>query len=139
MTYAYYHIFHILDFKTATIIKGTQIISILLVACIMRRLQNQPDVACKLGLIIAFEPIPELLEEACKRGLIIVFEPIPELLEEACKRGLIIVFSACNKGNRRRLQAAKLGLEWQNNNFARSLRFFAYSLVVAARQRRENP
>ena len=78
MTYAYYHIFHILDFKTATIIKGTQSISILLVACIMRRFQNQPDVACKRGLIIAFEPIPELLEEACKRGLIIVFEPIPE-------------------------------------------------------------
>ena len=101
MTYAYYHIFHILDFKTATIIKGTQSISILLVACIMRRFQNQPDVACK--------------------------------------RGLIIVFSACNKGNRRRLQAGKLGLEWQNNNFARSLRFFVYSLVVAARQRRENP
>lgn len=92
MTYAYYHIFHILDFKTATIIKGTQSISILLVACIMRRFQNQPDVACKRGLIIAFKPIPELLEEACKRGLIIVFEPIPELLEEACKRGLIIVF-----------------------------------------------
>ena len=86
------HLSHNLDFKTATIIKGTQSISILLVACIIRRFQNQPDVACKRGLIIAFEPIPELLEEACKRGLIIVFEPIPELLEEACKRGLIIVF-----------------------------------------------
>ena len=139
MTYAYYHIFHILDFKTATIIKGTQSISILLVACIMRRFQNQPDVACKRGLIIAFEPIPELLEEACKRGLIIVFEPIPESTGCSLWARLNYFFSACNKRNRRRLQAGKLGLEWQNNNFARSLRFFAYSLVVAARQRRENP
>ena len=78
ITYADYHIFHILDFKTATTIKGTQSIAILLVACIMHRFQNQPDVACKRGLIIVFEPMPELLEEACKRGLIIVFEPIPE-------------------------------------------------------------
>ena len=78
MTYAYYHIFHILDFKTATIIKGTQSISILSVACIMHRFQKQPDVACKRGLIIVFEPILKLLEVTCKRGVIIVFEAIPE-------------------------------------------------------------
>ena len=42
------------------------------------RFQNQPDVACKRGLLIVFEPIPELLEVACKRGLIIIFEPILE-------------------------------------------------------------
>ena len=59
MAYAYYHIFHILDFKTATIIKTTQSIAILLVACIIHRFQNQPDVACKRGLIIVFEPISE--------------------------------------------------------------------------------
>ena len=59
MTYAYYHIFRIPDFKTATSIKGTQSIAILLVAFIMHRFQNQPDVACKRGLIIVFEPISE--------------------------------------------------------------------------------
>ena len=138
MTYAYCHIFQILDFKTATIIEGTQSISILLVACIMHRFQNQPDVACKRGLIIVFEPIPELLEVACKRGLIIILNRFQKQPYVACKRGLIIVFSACNKRNGRPLHAGKLGLEWQNNNFARASRFFVHSFAVTARQRPEN-
>ena len=32
-----------------------------------------------------------------------------------------------------------IGLDWQNNNFARASRFFVHFLAVVARLQRENP
>ena len=45
------------------------------------------------------------------------------------------------KQRRRRRQRERqkaIGLDWQNNNFARASRFFVHFLAVAARLQREN-
>ena len=53
-------------------------------------------------------------------------------------RSLIVVADWITDGDVNEDDKKAVGLDWQNNKFARASRFFVHFLVVTARQRCEN-